>query len=72
MPWYSPSWRLQCFWSGEETPDSPASSGFLPRCSRPGLAISKALIEGMGGKIGFETAEAAGTTFYFELPAAAG
>jgi signal transduction histidine kinase len=33
-----------------------------------GLAISKALIEGMGGRIGFETAEAAGTTFYFELP----
>ncbi|MFL6196479.1 MAG: ATP-binding protein [Thermoanaerobaculia bacterium] len=37
-----------------------------------GLAISKALIEGMGGRIGFETAELAGTTFYFELPAEPG
>ena len=33
-----------------------------------GLAISKALMEGMGGKIGFETQDQAGTTFYFELP----
>ncbi len=35
-----------------------------------GLAISKALIEGMGGKIGFETGDRNGTTFFFELPAA--
>ncbi len=35
-----------------------------------GLAISKALIEGMGGKIGFETSDSRGTTFFFELPAA--
>ncbi len=34
-----------------------------------GLAISKALVEGMGGRIGFETETGAGTTFYFELPA---
>lgn len=35
-----------------------------------GLAISKAIVEGMGGRIGFETGAQAGTTFYFELPAA--
>lgn len=34
-----------------------------------GLAISKALIEGMGGRIGFETGDRTGTTFYVELPA---
>lgn len=33
-----------------------------------GLAISKALMEGMGGRIGFETQDQAGTTFYLELP----
>lgn len=35
-----------------------------------GLAISKALIDGMGGRIGFETDEVSGTTFFFELPEA--
>ncbi len=33
-----------------------------------GLSISKALIEGMGGQIGFETEANVGTTFYFDLP----
>jgi signal transduction histidine kinase len=42
------------------------------RGSGLGLAISKALVEGMGGKIGFETGEQTGTTFYFELPAEGG
>lgn len=42
-------------------PDDQKGSGL-------GLAISKALIDGMGGRIGFETSPAAGTTFYFELP----
>jgi signal transduction histidine kinase len=38
------------------------------RGSGLGLAISKALIEGMGGRIGFETGDRSGTTFYVELP----
>lgn len=33
-----------------------------------GLSISKAIVEKLGGRIGFETAEGAGTTFYFDLP----
>ena len=32
-----------------------------------GLSISKAIIERMGGRMGFETAVNAGTTFFFEL-----
>lgn len=34
-----------------------------------GLAISKALVEGMGGRIGFEETPGGGATFYVELPA---
>jgi PAS domain S-box-containing protein len=33
-----------------------------------GLSISKAIVERLGGQIGFETAAGVGTTFYFELP----
>ncbi len=33
-----------------------------------GLSISKAIVERLGGQIGFETAANAGTTFYFDLP----
>ena len=33
-----------------------------------GLSITKAIVEGMGGQIGFETALGAGTTFHFDLP----
>jgi PAS domain S-box-containing protein len=33
-----------------------------------GLNISRAIIERLGGSIGFETRTGAGTTFYFELP----
>lgn len=34
-----------------------------------GLSIAKAIIERLGGEIGFETRLGEGTTFYFELPA---
>lgn len=33
-----------------------------------GLSICKAIIQGLGGTIGFETAEGVGSTFYFVLP----
>jgi len=33
-----------------------------------GLSIARAIIEEMGGRIGFETKTAVGTTFYFDLP----
>lgn len=33
-----------------------------------GLNICKAIVEGLGGKIGFETEEGVGTTFHFVLP----
>jgi len=36
-----------------------------------GLSIAKAIIERFGGRIGFETATGQGTTFHFDLPAAA-
>ena len=33
-----------------------------------GLSISKAIIDGLGGHIGFESELGKGTTFFFELP----
>jgi len=33
-----------------------------------GLSICKAIVEGMGGTIGFQSQESAGTDFYFTLP----
>lgn len=36
-----------------------------------GLSICKAIVEGMGGTIGFQSQESAGTDFYFTLPKSA-
>jgi signal transduction histidine kinase len=33
-----------------------------------GLTIAKALVEGMGGRVGYKTDVGIGTTFFFELP----
>jgi len=33
-----------------------------------GLSISKAIVERLGGRIGFRTAAGHGTTFFFDLP----
>src|SRR4029450_502326 len=35
-----------------------------------GLSISKAIIQRLGGRIGFETQEGVGTTFFIDLPGA--
>ncbi|MDP2033125.1 MAG: ATP-binding protein [Polaromonas sp.] len=37
-----------------------------------GLSISRAIVERLGGQIGFESEAGAGTTFFFELPLFAG
>lgn len=36
-----------------------------------GLAVSKAIVEGHGGRVGFENAEGGGAVFHFEIPESA-
>ena len=47
-----------------------ADSSGSKKGSGLGLSISKAIIEKMGGKIGFESVVGKGTTFYVDLPVA--
>ncbi len=51
-------------------PFSQAKLGNQPEegSSGLGLSITKMLIEGMGGELGFVSREGGGTTFYFDLP----
>jgi signal transduction histidine kinase len=52
--------------SQADSSDARAKSG-----TGLGLAICKAIIEQMGGQIGYETQAGVGSTFYFDLPATA-
>ena len=54
---------FQWFAHGAGGPLSHTGSGL-------GLAICRLIVEGHGGRIGFEPAPEGGATFYFELPAA--
>ena len=62
--------------NGSGIPESARARIFEPRFSTKtsgmglGLAITKKAIEDLGGRIGFETADGAGTTFEVSLPLA--
>jgi len=47
---------------------APSPSARRKDGSGLGLSIAKAIINGMGGRMGFETEIDVGTTFYFDLP----
>jgi len=64
-PGISPQFRPRVFakFSQEDSSDSRSLGG-----AGLGLAISKALVEQMGGTIGFDTVLGRGATFFFDLP----
>jgi PAS domain S-box-containing protein len=45
-----------------------ASDGRAKQGTGLGLSICRAIVERMGGRIGFETGRGLGTTFYFDIP----
>lgn len=65
-PGIPPEFQSQIF---NKFSQADSSSTKKQRGTGLGLHISKALIEQMGGKIGFQTQINQGTTFFFELPA---
>lgn len=52
----------------ERFTQADASDGRSRTGTGLGLSICKAIVEKLGGQIGFETAQGKGTTFYFDLP----
>jgi DNA-binding response OmpR family regulator len=52
----------------EKFAQADASDGRTKGGTGLGLSISRAIIDRLGGHIGFETVPGAGTTFYFDLP----
>jgi PAS domain S-box-containing protein len=66
-PGIAPEFRKHIFqrFAQADSSDTRAKGG-----TGLGLSISKAIIDRLGGQIGFDTPPGGGTTFYFELPAA--
>lgn len=64
-PGIAPAFRSRIFqrFAQDDSSDSRSKGG-----TGLGLSISRAIVEKLGGTIGFETEIGQGTTFYFELP----
>jgi two-component system, NtrC family, nitrogen regulation sensor histidine kinase NtrY len=69
-------YKIEVSDNGKGIPDNEANKVFIPSFSTKtsgmglGLAISKKIVEGMGGKIYFVSQVGIGTTFFVELPEA--
>lgn len=67
-------YKIEVSDNGKGIPDDEANKVFIPSFSTKnsgmglGLAISKKIVEGMGGKIYFVSQVGIGTTFFVELP----